>query len=121
MEIPIKQAPIKPKKKRNKTKITLIILGILVVLGLILFLSVNAYINKSLAKLEGTIDVPNLQEEVVVTTDESGVPHIQAGNEHDLNMGQGYMHAEERMLQMELSWRMAAGMISGPCVPNAVE
>src|SRR5699024_6402355 len=98
MEIPIKQEPIKPDKKRNKTKITLIILGILVALGFISFRLVNAYIDKSLATVDGTIDLPNLQEEVVVTTDESGVPHIKAQTEQDLYMAQGYMQAQERML-----------------------
>src|SRR5699024_7180228 len=121
MEIPIKQAPIKPDKKRNKTKITLIIIGILVVLVLIVFLFVNAYINKSLAKLEGTIDLPNLQEEVVVTTADSGVPHIQAENEHDLYIAQGYMQAQERMLQMELSRRQASGMLSEVVGADAVD
>src|SRR5699024_5132407 len=121
MEIPIKQAPIKQKKKRTKTKVTLIILGILVVLGFIVFLFVNAYINKTLAKLEGTIDLPNLQEEVVVTTDESGVPHIQAENEHDLYIAQGYIQAQERMLQMELSRRQASGMLSEVVGADAVD
>src|SRR5690625_4795167 len=121
MEIPIKQAPIKPKNKRSKLKITLIILGILVILGLIVFLFVNAYINKSLAKLEGTIDLPNLQEEVVITTDESGVPHIKAENEHDLYIAQGYIQAQERMLQMELSRRQASGMLSEVVGADAVD
>src|SRR5690606_10882794 len=73
---------------------------------------VNAYINKSLPLIEGTIQIPGLQEEVVVTTDEHGVPHIYASNDHDLYMAQGYMQAQNRMFQMELSRRQASGTLS---------
>lgn len=121
MEIPVRQTPIQSKKKRSKTKILLIILGIILFLGLISFLFVNAYISKSLAKLEGTIDLPNLQEAVIVTTDESGVPHIKAENEHDLYVAQGYIQAQERMLQMELSRRQASGTLSEVVGEDAVD
>src|SRR5699024_2541123 len=71
--------------------------------------------------LEGTINLPNLQEEVVVTTDDSGIRHIQAENEHDLYMAQGYIQAQDRMLQMELSRRQASGTLSEVVGEEAVD
>lgn len=113
--------PRKPKKRRRKTKIVLIIAGIVIILGLIALLFVNAYINRSQAQIEGTINLPNLQKEVIVTTDDSGIPHIQAENEHDLYMAQGYIQAQDRMLQMELSRRQASGTLSEVVGEEAVD
>ncbi|WP_047984811.1 penicillin acylase family protein [Ornithinibacillus californiensis] len=112
MEQPYIPEHLPDKKKRNWKKISLIVVGILLALVLIAFLFVNAYINKSLPQIEGTIELPGLQDEVVVTTDEHGVPHIRAKNDHDLYMAQGYMQAQNRMFQMELSRRQASGTLS---------
>ncbi|WP_106496555.1 penicillin acylase family protein [Lentibacillus sp. Marseille-P4043] len=107
---PLKSEP--RKKKRNKKKIILYIVGVLLALGLAVFFFINAYVNKSLPQLEGTIELPNLQQEVTVITDENGVPHIKAENEHDLFMAQGYIQAQDRMFQMEMSRRQASGTLS---------
>ncbi|GAA0590405.1 penicillin acylase family protein [Virgibacillus siamensis] len=102
----------KPVKKRKWKKITLIVLGVLLVIGSILFFIVNAFINRSLAQTEGTIELPALREEVTVITDENGVPHIKAENAHDLYLAQGFIQAQSRMFQMELSRRQASGTLS---------
>ncbi|MBP2257800.1 penicillin acylase family protein [Virgibacillus alimentarius] len=121
MEKPSKQTLLEPRKKKSALKISLITLGVLVALGLIAFFVINAYINKSMAQLEGTLEVPGLKEEVVVLIDENGVPHIQAENEHDLYMAQGYIQAQERMVQMELSRRQASGTLSEVVGEKAVD
>ncbi|WP_404452270.1 penicillin acylase family protein [Virgibacillus necropolis] len=100
------------KKKRNKKKILLITFGVLVAVGVILFVFANAYINKSLAQVEGTIELSALENEVTVITDENGVPHIKAENAHDLYIAQGYIQAQSRMFQMEMSRRQASGTLS---------
>ncbi|HWO41159.1 MAG TPA: penicillin acylase family protein [Candidatus Eisenbacteria bacterium] len=51
----------------------------------------------------GTIRLPGLAETVDVCWDKHGVPHVAAKNEADLFMAQGYLHAQERLWQMELS------------------
>ncbi|WP_010096419.1 penicillin acylase family protein [Ornithinibacillus scapharcae] len=100
------------KKLQNWKKIIFLIVGVLLAILLIGVFFVNAYINKSLPQVEGTIEIPGLQDEVIVTTDEHGVPHIQASNDHDLYMAQGYMQAQNRIFQMELSRRQASGTLS---------
>lgn len=122
IEMSAEQIPEKkPRKKRRKTRITLIIIGIIFILALIALIVVNAYINKSLAQTEGTINLPGLEEAVVVTTDEHGVPHVQAKNEHDLYMAQGYIQAQDRMFQMEMSRRQASGTLSEVVGEEAVD
>ncbi len=44
--------------------------------------------------------------------DEEGVPHITAENDHDLYMAQGYITAQDRLFQMDLSRRQASGQLS---------
>ncbi len=108
-------------KKRSKKKVILIIVSVmlLIVIGAIVF--ANAYINKSLPQLEGEITLSHLQDEVTVITDESGVPHIKATNNHDLYVAQGYVQAQNRMFQMEMSRRQASGTLSEVVGEKAID
>lgn len=49
---------------------------------------------------------------VTVRRDTWGVPHIQAQNLMDLFRAQGYVHAQDRLWQMELNRRVGAGRLS---------
>lgn len=93
-----------PEKKRiGKKKVLLSGCGAIVFISLIVFFFVNGYINKSLPATEGIVELSILDNEVTVITDRDGVPHIQAQNAHDLYIAQGYIQADRRMFQMELS------------------
>jgi penicillin amidase len=46
---------------------------------------------------------------VTVNYDERGVPHIRAENESDLYRALGYVHAQDRLFQMEIIRRLAQG------------
>lgn len=109
------------KRKRSKKKILFTIAGIIVLLLIVAYFIASGYTKKSMAQLEGTIELPMLEHEVVVTTDEDGVPHIQAENDHDLYMAQGYVQAEDRMFQMELSRRQASGTLSEVVGDSAID
>ena len=60
----------------------------------------------------GTISVPGLHRQVSVLRDRNGLIQILADDTHDLFMAQGYVHAQERMWQMELSRRIGAGRLA---------
>ena len=79
-----------------------------------LFLSVGLWLyTKTLApNYEGEIEIKNLTEEVAVYFDTNGVPHINAQNQHDAYTALGYVHAQDRLWQMELIRRIAAGRLS---------
>lgn len=83
----------------------------LLLLFIIGYFFVQSYVKKSLPQVEGEIAI-SVQQEVVVTTDEDGVPHIQAQTLEDLYTAQGYVQAQSRMVQMDLSRRQASGMLS---------
>jgi penicillin amidase len=60
----------------------------------------------------GAILVPDLGEKVKVYWDSFAVPHIFADSEHDLFMAQGYLHAQERLWQMDISRRFLNGRMT---------
>ena len=72
----------------------------------------NIYTLKSVPKIDGTIKLEDLQRAVTIKRDSKGVPHIKAENAHDLYFSQGYVQAQDRLFQMDLSRRQASGMLS---------
>ena len=49
---------------------------------------------------------------MTVQRDEFGIPHITAGNEHDLFFAEGYVHAQDRLWQMDVARRAGEGRLS---------
>ena len=75
-------------------------------------LGVNALVRRPLPRTSGTLDVPGLQAEVLVTRDERGVPTIEASSPHDLFMAQGFVHAQDRFFEMDYRRHLTAGRLS---------
>lgn len=79
-------------------------------LGVLIFLLTLAVLSKP--KLEGKVAFEGLKDEVEIIRDSWGVPHIFAQNESDLILACGYVHAQDRMWQMDLTRRAAYGRLS---------
>ncbi|MCB8944222.1 MAG: penicillin acylase family protein [Ardenticatenaceae bacterium] len=60
----------------------------------------------------GRLYLPALQHTVTIQRDQWGIPHIRAENRHDLFVAQGFVHAQDRLWQMELNRRAALGTLS---------
>jgi penicillin amidase len=58
------------------------------------------------------LEANDLKDEVVIRYDDTGVPHIFAKNNFDLFYAQGYITAKDRLWQMDLQTRAAAGRLS---------
>ncbi|MCK0129899.1 penicillin acylase family protein [Flavobacteriaceae bacterium F08102] len=84
--------------------ISFVIIAILII-GFFTFHSLKPQYN-------GEISLNNLNEKVTVYYDSIGVPHIYAQNELDAQRALGYVHAQDRLWQMELMRRLAAGRLS---------
>ena len=54
-----------------------------------------------------SVGMPGLSAPVTVTTDADGVRHLVADNDLDLARAQGYVHARDRLFQMDLTRREA--------------
>tara|TARA_R110000868_G_scaffold32697_5_gene119089 strand:+ start:699 stop:3092 length:2394 start_codon:yes stop_codon:yes gene_type:complete len=77
---------------------------------LIIIVGVIAYTLKP--DYSGEKELANLQQEVKVYYDDYGIPHIYGENEKDAFRTLGYVHAQDRLWQMELLRRIASGGLS---------
>lgn len=60
----------------------------------------------------GTVSRLALQAPVVIRRDTRGIPHISAGNEHDLFFAQGYVEGSDRLFQLDLLRRFVYGTLA---------
>jgi len=65
-----------------------------------------------LPQLDGSVSVSGISSKVRVMRDEQGVPTIQAATLEDLFFAQGYVTAQDRLWQMDMLRRAAAGELS---------
>ncbi len=70
------------------------------------------YARRSLPQLSGTVTVAGLSAPVEIVRDANAIPHILATNRTDALFGLGYVHAQDRLWQMEMSRRAAQGRLS---------
>ena len=84
------------------------------ILVLLITLTLGGYwfIQQKLPQRSGEIKLEQLSEAVSVRYDERGVPHIQAATELDAYRALGYVHAQDRLFQMEMVRRLAQGQLS---------
>ena len=70
------------------------------------------YSHASQPRIEGRIKLDGLGAQVDVVRDAEGVPHIYARSATDAYFALGFVHAQDRLWQLELNRRVAAGRIS---------
>lgn len=89
-------------------KIALFLFLFLLVLALALF----GYAFYTKPKYEGELSLQNIEKTTTVYFDDFGVPHIYANSQKDAMVALGYVHAQDRLWQMELMRRIAPGRLS---------
>ena len=62
--------------------------------------------------LSGSILVPGLASDARIVRDANGVTQVEASTTHDLFLAQGWLHASERMWQMEVWRHIGAGRVA---------
>ena len=87
-------------------------MGIIDLLGPFARLGVTWLSRSRLPQIDGDLTLPGLKGRVEVIRDRWGIPHIFADNSHDLFFVQGFVHAQDRLWQMELNRRTAQGRLS---------
>ena len=86
------------------SSLVIIVLSTIGVLYYILYKSVPDY--------DTTITTEGLSNSVKIYYDDFGSPHIIAENEQDLFFAQGYVHARDRLWQMDIQRRAAQGRLA---------
>ncbi len=68
--------------------------------------------HSAVPQLDGSVAVPGISSKVRVVRDRQGVPTIEAATLEDLFFAQGYVTAQDRLWQMDMMRRAAAGELS---------
>jgi penicillin amidase len=100
-----------------------VVIGLLLVV-LLVFLAFDVWfyraVRAALPQEDGTIQLAGLTQAVIVTRDSLGIPTITASDLNDLFFAQGYVTAQERLWQMDMTRRFASGDLAAILGPDFV-
>ncbi len=102
----------RPTNSRTVFKAVVAILVFLLIAFLAFDFWFYRAVRAALPQVDGTIQLSGLAAPVIVSRDSLGVPTITAGNLADLFYAQGYITAQDRLWQMDMTRRFAAGDLS---------
>ena len=115
--MPLTAAPVHPPKSKFTFRAVIAVL----VLLLLAFLGFDFWfyraVRAALPQRDGTVRLAGLTAPVIITYDTLAVPNISASNLPDLFFAQGYITAQDRLWQMDMTRRFASGdlaVILGP-------
>jgi penicillin G amidase len=97
---------------RKRTRILLGILIVLLAVAVAVFFFFRYQLEKSFPQETGSLTISGLVQPVHVVRDAYGVPRIEAQNEHDAMVALGFVHAQDRLWQMDMQRRAADGRLS---------
>jgi penicillin amidase len=116
---------VEPPRSSGRLKGATISICILLILLLTAFVGVRHWIlntlTAALPQIDGTLSVPGLSANVTVQRDTRGVPHIHAVTLDDLVFAQGLVTASDRLFQMDLLRRHAAGELAEIIGPSMLQ
>jgi penicillin amidase len=90
----------------------LVLLGLGVFAGCCLAWLICSTLSASLPPLDGTFHVEGISEEATISRDGRGIPTISGTTRADVAFALGFAHAQDRLFQMDLMRRHAAGELS---------
>ena len=109
----------------SRTKVIFRIVIALLALFLIAFLAFDLWfyraVRAALPQEDGVIQLAGLTQPVMVTRDSLGIPTITASSLDDLFFAQGYITAQERLWQMDMTRRFASGDLAVILGPDFVD
>jgi penicillin G amidase len=107
--MPLTAAPVRPPKSKFIFRAVIAVL----VLLLLAFLGFDFWfyraVRAALPQRDGTVRLAGLTATVIITYDTLAVPNISASNLPDLFFAQGYITAQDRLWQMDMTRRFASG------------
>jgi penicillin amidase len=79
-----------------------------------------AWLRTSLPQTRGRLVLHGLHQEVSIWRDRDGVPHIFADDDEDAYLALGFVHAQDRLFQMDFQRRLGAGRLAEVVGENAL-
>lgn len=92
--------------------------ALLIMLGVVIV--IFWYRAASQPRISGTIGLTGLTAPVDIVRDAEGIPHIYAKSAGDAYFALGFVHAQDRLWQMELNRRIPAGRLAEILGPDAL-
>ena len=89
-------------------RIALTLAVVLAVAGVVMFF----WFRTSLPRLDGSVTVAGIEKAVSIVRDGRGIPYIYAETESDAWFALGYVHAQDRLFQMEMQRRAGQGRLA---------
>jgi len=104
------------RSKAAAMKAVFTVLVALLLLATTVSLGVYAYARRSLPVIDGSITLPatagSISAPIEIVRDADAIPHVFAANKLDALFGLGYVHAQDRLWQMEFQRRVGNGRLS---------
>lgn len=89
-------------------RIPLILIGLVIVVGIASFF----YLQGSVPDYDDSVRVANIDAPIQIMRDTRAIPHIFAANEEDAAFALGYVHAQDRLWQMDMQRRIGQGRLA---------
>lgn len=89
-------------------KTILILLSLIIIVITVIYI----YLQSLKPQYSGELKLSGLKQEAEVFFDTYGIPHIYAKNEEDAFFALGYVHAQDRLFQMEMLRRVGSGRLA---------
>jgi len=87
--------------------------GVAILLFLVIALaSIFVFLRRSLPVIDGETSVQGISAPVEIVRDADAIPHVLASTKLDALFGLGYVHAQDRLWQMEFQRRIGHGRLS---------
>ena len=84
----------------------------IVVLAFVAAIAGYVYLRRSLPVVDGTVTVSGIHGPIDIIRDADAIPHVFASTKADALFGLGYVHAQDRLWQMEFQRRIGFGRLS---------
>lgn len=85
-----------------------------------LFSSLCAAVLCLVAAASAALELPGLSDKAEIVRDAQGIAHIRASNPEDLYYLQGWVHAQDRLFQMDLTRRQPSGTLAELFGPSSL-
>ncbi|MDR3383447.1 penicillin acylase family protein [Cupriavidus basilensis] len=102
-------------------RLTWLVLTLAVLLLVCAFGAYVWYRQASQPQTAGTLKLPGLRESVSIVRDRHAVPHIKAANAQDAYFALGFVHAQDRLWQLQMSRRIVSGRLAEILGPSALD
>ena len=97
------------------------IVVVIAALAVVAVAGMYLHLRRSLPLLEGEMAVAGLSGRAEVLRDPYGIPHIFAATAEDAQFALGFVHAQDRLWQMEMNRRIGSGRLAELLGPGALE